>query len=442
MARPRPPGGARPRHVLAESRSRPWVLAVTRALGPAYMRLALGFRSVEFRHPERIVEAWRDAQENRSRLILAFRHPYGDEPQLLSFAFDLLVTRAARSMGRPLPRRPHARFVHGYEVPLWSGTLVRWILPRVGAVPVYHVKFDSSSVGRLRKILLDDPDPLALAPEGQVSYRSETLPRLENGAARLAFWCAGDLERAGRSEDVVVLPVSVHYRYDERDTGKLDRLVAGTELSCGIVPGRGSMEERLRSLELRLLELAEALYGIRPDAPEVRAGWKESRNARMDSPAGSADRIVRVYRIRQEGWNRIYPEGDLASLSPLERELADRRACEAWYAMRHMELVDLAHYLDADYLDRPSAGRLVETAYSLADFASRLTGGDISHRPDILGKRAYLYVAEPLALGRKYRDCKADRKAAVEAATADLRSSFLTSIEEYLREFGESGYAS
>src|SRR5208283_2294773 len=93
------------------------------------------------------------------------------------------------------------------------------------------------------------------------------------------------------------------------------------------------------------------------------------------------DMISRVYSIRHEGWSRIFPESDPGSLPPLERELAHRRAGEAWYAMRHMELVDIGFYLDAAYLENslsgggsPSIGRLAETVLNLVDLASRLTG--------------------------------------------------------------------
>jgi hypothetical protein len=150
------------------------------------------------------------------------------------------------------------------------------------------------------------------------------------------------------------------------------------------------------------------------------------------------DTIRRVYSIRQEGWDRIYPDGDLDRMKPLERELADRRAGEAWYAMRHMETVDFAFYLDSDYIeersgeDGPSFDRLVECAYSLADLASRLVGGDISDRPEVLRKRAVVLAAEPIDVGARLSDYRRDRKAAVEAATAEIAKAFHGCIQEYL----------
>jgi len=441
------------RRPLAESRVRHWIPALLRLLGPAYARFALGLDSLELRGAERLVEAWRDHQEGRARLALAFRHPYGDEPQLLGYAIGAELPRAAARMGRPLPLPPHARFVHGYEVPLWSGPLVRWLLPRAGALPVYHVKFDQASVARLRAAYRDGPYPIALAPEGQISYRSETLPRMERGALRLGFWCAEELRRADRGERVLVLPISVHYDFDEGGIGRLERLVAETEAAAGIAaPGAApatlaSMKSRLVSLDARLIEIAEGYYGIAHRGPDI-----PPRDARLDAVleealrraeatlglAPEGDRIARVYRIRQEGWDRQRPSSTPKG-GPLARRLADRAAGEAWYAMRHMELVDLCHYLDSAYLEGggpspggPSFGRLVEAACSLADLASRLLGGDISDRPSPLRKKATLIVAEPLDMTARYADYLKDRKGSVEAAARDLEEAFLSCIEEHL----------
>ncbi|MBL8968819.1 MAG: hypothetical protein JNG85_17585, partial [Spirochaetaceae bacterium] len=383
------------------------------------------------------------------------------------------------------PARSHANFVHGYEVPLWSGPLVRWLLPRMGALPVYHAKYAAASLRNIRRALLDGKHPLALAPEGQVSYRSETVPRLEQGTARLAFWCAEELAAAGRPERVIVLPLSVHNRYDETDLTELEAFVGGLESDCGIPrdpaspgmaprvkttaccgdPGslaykppppadggasrRAILAARLRRLDERLLCLAEGYYGLRPAAAsgreDRRAALLEEALRRGEAMLGlpsepardplsaeaAENRISRVYRIRQAGWDRIYPEGGIRRGSPLERRLENRLAGEAWYAMRHMELVDLLHYLDGAYLDgKPSMGRLVETASSLGDLAMRLVGGDISHRPNPLAKAATIVVAPPLDLGARLGEYAADKRAATARATADLESAYLSCIKE------------
>ncbi|MFI5367515.1 MAG: hypothetical protein ACHQ1F_00745, partial [Spirochaetia bacterium] len=271
----------------------------------------------------------------------------------------------------------------------------------------------------------------------------------------------------------LVLPLSVHYRHDESGIGKIERLVAGLERRCGIAPSpsapaaiparRADLKKRLVVLDLTLLGMAETVYGLRPAAGSTTAGLRaaasptrDARLAALISAAleraesmlgidgagagygGAMDTVTRLYRVRQEGWDRIYPDRDLDTMTPLERRLADRCAGEAWYAMRHMETVDLACYLDSDYMegrpgeDGPSFDRLVECAYSLADLASRLVGGDISDRPNLLRKRAVVMAAEPIDVSARLPDYRRNRKAAVEAVTAAIAGAYEGCIQGYL----------
>jgi hypothetical protein len=69
----------------------------------------------------------------------------------------------------------------------------------------------------IRAVLRDGNSPLGIVPEGQISYHSETLPRIVQGTVRIGFWCASELEKATRPEKVLILPISVHYQYDVRD---------------------------------------------------------------------------------------------------------------------------------------------------------------------------------------------------------------------------------
>jgi hypothetical protein len=468
----RPPAGAARRRELPEPKVSLRVLAALRALGGIYGRMGLKLDAIEFRHADRLLGALTDFREGRNRLVLAFRHPYGDEPQLLSLALSKALDREARRLGASAPGRVHARFVHGYEVPMWSGALVRWILPRFGAMPVYHAKLDQASMGRIRTALRDDPYPLALAPEGQASYRSETVPRLERGTARLAFWCSGELRKQGRPERVELLPLSVHYRFYEDDIGKVERLVSRIESDCGLSDGRGGdpdlragggagavgeatpdirrriLARRLVALDDCLVSMAEFYYfgaGHRRDGKDRDARLADlieealRRGEAVMGLKAEGDPISRVYRIRQEGWDRIYPERGAAGFPPLGRRMADRKAGEAWYAMRHMEFVDLCYYLDSSYIrtedgSAPPFGRLVETAYNAADLASRLSGGNISQRPNTLRHTAVLSVGEPIELRSRYEDYLKDRKAAVQDATRDLEREYIDCIEEFIDE--------
>ena len=445
----RPIGSARPDVHLKTPELCLQAMALLRVLAWPYLALVLGYKSVDIRGAGRLVEAFRAHLSGRARVILAFRHPYGDEAQLLGWVFLRGVAREARKLGVRLPYSPHALFVHGYEVPRWGGPLIRWLLPRVGAMPVHHAKIDSVGMGRIKEAIINGRYPLALAPEGQVSYASEWLPRLEQGTVRLGMAAADELERAGRSEPVHVIPVSIHHRYGPEAVPSLERLVARILEFAGIqsLPG-STIRERLESGVERILALAEENYGLSGgQSPERgQSSTRDKRLAQVISRAldaserilglspGTGDPIERVYRIRQAGWDRVFLEGtEPRYLPPLERALADRRAGEAWYAMRHMELVDFCWYFRCETPEETAPLHLVvEYAQNLWDFGSRLAGGAISERVIVKPKKAVVVIGETLDLSAILPEWRKNRKASVAGTTAALGAAYLACIEEMI----------
>ncbi|MFA5851268.1 MAG: hypothetical protein WC820_01080 [Spirochaetales bacterium] len=468
----KPISEAQPARNLAEARVRPGLVALFKLISPFYLHALLGFSSIELRHAERLVNAYRDFFSGKTRLLIAFRHPYGDEAQLMGYVIAKLVGKEAARLGVKLRRPPHAHFIHGYEVPLWAGAFERWLLPRVGAVPVYHTKLDTKSIGRIRSLMKDGEYPIALAPEGQVSYSSETIPRLESGAAHICAWCVDDLARESRKENVVILPISVHHRWGAASEKRLDALIGTIEKQCGISPPTGtspsvtppnaaspnvtlsvapppiaSRFNRLSAAADFILDAAERHYARFYGASIPRQG-DPSRAERLDDLRKAAlsaaerafclkpegDEIRRVYKIRQTGWDRIF-RADIErpdSLPGLGRALADRVAGEAWYASRHMELVDLTYYLDFDRLKRDDPLDLyIETAQNYYDLIARLEGGNISNRIGIRKKRATIIVGEPIPASERLSSFGRNRKTAIEALTLDLKRAYTDCIEEF-----------
>lgn len=489
---------------LAGPRVVSWVLTLARAVSGVYLRAVLGFERVELRGGERLAVAFRGALSGERRLILAFRHPYGDEPQLLAWVFGRGVENEARRLAIRLPRRAHAVFVHGYEVPRWGGAFVRWILPRSGAMPVHHSKLDSAGMARIHAAIEDGPYPLALAPEGQVSYTSDDVPRLEAGAIRLGFQSADRLDKSGRGEPVVLQPISVHYRYGRRAWGSLERLIHHiiTFTGCahsipaltprdpesGGGPGAGESHTgtelkktgRLHAQLAAALEVilcqAEDQYGLVGDRAQL-AGPLKAVGERVEAiveaalgtaerllglPRGAGDAIERLYRIRQVGWDRVFlsPAEDPRQAAPLKRAILDRRAGEAWYAMRHMELADFAWYFRSGppvFSSVPGEGRgdgshegsycnagysssggpaheLVEYVENLWDFANRLAGGAILGRISVRPKRAIVIIAPPLDLSERLGSYRADRKGATTATLGKLMDTYQSCIKEIRNE--------
>jgi hypothetical protein len=428
------------------------LMRACRAALPFFGR-ALRFRKVTLLHPERLVEAYRDFTSKKQRLIVAFRHGYGDDPQLMILVMHRALPKAARRLGKPIGSFTHAHFIHGVEVPMWSGKAIGWLLPRVGAVPVDHTRMDSKGLNRIRKCVSEGPFPTALAPEGHVTYGSERIVELETGTARFGFWCAEDLaKKGGETTEVASLPLSTHYRYGRGIERKLSVFIAAMETECGIEPPKrpgaaeyrslSSIASRLRSLGASILDHLSALYAEIGREP-VPAG----RDALLEASLRAAERILcltpeegdkpmaRLYRIRSAGWDRIFRD-DLSRMTPLRAVMAGRETAEAWYAMRHMETVEMLTYVDlSSVADGLSANRYVEIANNFYDVIERIKGGTLKNRANAFDKYAVVVPAEPIMIGDYLDLWKSDRKAALEKVTDDMRTRFDSCVDEYRREY-------
>jgi hypothetical protein len=226
------------------------------------------------------------------------------------------------------------------------------------------------------------------------------------------------------------------------------------EGECGLAQaGEGTSRfERLKRLGEAVLAAAEHqyrhFYGAElPEAPGLSKAQRLSnlRQAALTTaehcfhlkPEG--DEIRRVYRIRQTGWDRIF-RTDLAEsaasrpTSALHQSMADRLAGEAWYASRHMELVDLAYYLDLDRLKPDDPLELyIETAQNFYDLISRLKGGNISNRKNLRPKEGIVLVGTPLSVAQTLKPLGLQAKpgkAATEALNNALMGEFLACIDE------------
>ncbi len=65
-----------------------------------------------------------------------------------------------------------------------------------------------------RHLMLHGRFPFAVAPEGATNGHGERIGPLEPGIGQLGLWCVQDLERVGRSEEVLILPIGLRYEYE------------------------------------------------------------------------------------------------------------------------------------------------------------------------------------------------------------------------------------
>ena len=437
----RPVTAASVDHKLPEPHISRVVFFVIRMVGRIYLFFYLGVTRIVVRNGRPLYEAYKRALHGKSRCILAFRHPNGGEAQILMFFSLLLLRRKAWMEGVKLHKRPYVSFVYGYEVARWGGAIARWIMPGLGAMPVHHTKLDSTGMSRIINAVADGPYPLAIAPEGQVSYTTESVPRLEQGTVRIGFLAAEQLDKKGVNCPVEIIPLSIHFRYGNQGRRSMNRLLRKIEKYTGLKKEEKGFSERLRRSRDYILEQNEKRYDITPSPDQ---SFNERVDIIMDAALKKAERILgihskssdivnRGYEIRQISWDRMIIPGitSFDNITLLERAIMDLNAGEAWHASRHMELVDLAWYfrVPVPTENDPLYVRL-EYVQNLWDFASRTMGGAYANRVmNVHPKRVLIQVGTIINLSERLPEYKENRRTAIAGAMKDLETAYLDCID-------------
>ena len=425
-----------------EPRISKFVLFLIKLLGRAYLFLFYGIARIVLKEEMYLVEPFKRALAGENRCILAFRHPNGGEPQVITWFTLFKLWWYAKKNKVKFARMPHTVMVYGYEVVRWGGWPARYVMPNVGAMPVHHSKMDREGMARIYKAITEGPYPVALAPEGQVSYTTDIIPRLESGIVRIGFHAAQVLADKNIAAPVEILPFSIHFRYGS--WGKIFKEInlRKIEKLCGFVrkvEKKFSFEERLNRCRFYILEINEERYNIKGDASlpfedrleKVIYAALETAERLLDVKK-EGDFFARLYKIRQLCWDRIFlPDlENLKSIPLLKRRIRDLGAGEAWYILRHQELADFGWYFRLPLpTEKTEFHNKVEYVQNLWDFASRTMGGALSDRKLIFPRKVTILAGDVINLSKRLPQYKTDKKGTIAASLADLEKEFLNCIE-------------
>ncbi len=447
------------------------VVRLMQVLLPALLRSRTSIRRIEAENVDVLVDLYRQFQAGNIRFLMAFRHPSADDPYCLAYLLSRLVPQAAKAKGVALQRPVHSHFLYDRGIPLWAGSFTSWLYPKLGGTPIMRGKLDRQGLRSARDLFANGPLPMAAAPEGATNGHSEIVSPIEPGVSQLGFWCVEDLQKAGRSEEVWIVPIGIQYHFIAPPWANLNTLLTDLEIDAGLLPAgskpptdysEDKLYERLYRLGQRLLSAMEQHY-IRfyhQDLPEAQAiatdpastplisneAFFSRLNALLNAaltvaedyfalpPNGTV--IDRCRRLEQAAWDYIYREDlkDADALSPLERGLADRIAEEADLRAWHMRLVESFVAVTGRYVkERPTAERFAETTLLMRDVLTRIKGNQNPfNRPSLGNQRVLLTVGQPISVSARwdaYKENRRNAKQAVNQLTQDLQ----TALESLIR---------
>ena len=419
------------------------VIFLIKYLGRLYLLLFYGIARMVLQNEQIFLDVFKRALSKKSRCIIAFRHPNGGEPQILGWFFLFRLKIVAALNGVKFERRPHALFVYSYEVVRWGGWIAKFVMPNLGAMPIHHSKIDSKGMARINNAIVEGPYPVALAPEGHVTYAADKVRRLEPGVIRIGFQAAKHLKDKGEDCPVEILPVSIHFRYGVWGNMNMKMLLKKIEKVCGLSgPDRTKIPfiERISQCRQHLLEVNESRFQIKGDDS---LSFEERLEKVIYAALETAERMIglnsegefftRFYKLRQLCWDRIFlPEVDsFESMSHVEQSVLDLQTGEAWYISRYQELIDFCWYFRVPLPAEDTAfHNKIEYVQNLWDFASRTMGGAYSNRISIFPRRVIIRAAPVINLTERLESFKEDKKAAVATAMEDLEKAYQHCIDE------------
>lgn len=437
----------------------PLVLKFVHLFLPSWMHWKTAIADVEADKVEILVDLYRQFQDGKIRFMLAFRHPKTDDPFCLGYLLSQLVPKVARYQGTILESPIHAHFIYDRGIPLWAGSHVGWIVSNLGATPIQRGKADWTGLRSARELFVNGKFPMAAAPEGATNGLSELISPLEPGIAQLSFWCAEDLHKAQRSEQVLIVPVGIKYSYVEAPWEAIAHLLSELEAASGLPVEQSnatfeSLYPRLLNVAEHLMSLMEQFYTrfYHQKLPEINVAEGHDRNEALAARLQAMLNIIlqvpeqyfdlqpkgnltdRCRRVEQAGWNYIFREEfkDVKALSAVEKGLGDRIAEEANLRMWHMRLVESFVAVTVKYIqEKPTAERFAETTLLLWDMVTRIKGSNPFKRPQLGKQQAKITIGEPISVCDRYPIYKGSRQGARQAV-ADLTKDLQQAMENLI----------
>ena len=434
---------------------KPWVLSVVQHILPAWLLHQQGISEVQANNLEHLAALYEQFQRGNVRLLIAFRHPTFDDPPCLLHLINQVLPKVALQSNIQLQAPVHLHFLYDRGIPLWAGSLAGWLFSRLGSTPIQRGKLDGVGLRSARQLAIAGQFPLAIAPEGAVNGQSERLSPLEPGIARLGFWSVEDLQKAGRSEEVLIVPIGIQYRYVQTPGAALARLFDQLEVDSGLTklnqphPEVGQQSEewfyyRLNRLSHHLLQQMEEFYNrfYRQTLPQTGT-ISDRLQALLEVALGVAERhfgipptgnlVDRRHRIEQAAWARIYRSDlpTLDQLSPVERGLANQLATEANLYLWHMHWAESFFNVSEQYVvEKPSLDRMAEMALLLWDCVTRMKGGNPANRPRLGLRQVKFTIGEAISVSECWTSYCTNRATAIAALTETLQTSLETMVTE------------
>lgn len=394
--------------------SNPVARSIARLVAPAVARRGGGITGLDLPDADRT----RLTDRRRRATLLTCNHPTQHEPTILFMA-------AARSGLSPW-------FMAGRGMFDRLPPLVRWIVRGAGAFSVRRGSFDPDAL-RAARALLAAGRCLVVFPEGETYGMGSTTLPFQSGVGRLAHWGL-EARRANDPEASLAVVPTVSFATFEGDPfAEIEEALAGLEGALGLARA-ASGYERLVACATEVAARVESDEGLEP-APDL------DLNVRIDRVYASAtSRLAERLGVDlPEGMPMAQRVRALMAAIPDEAADEETEAAAARFRTHAARLQAFVASRQGYVSEWPSAerildqvGRLEREVFGLRSRAGEHAGGDLvrTHGPRL----ARVRVGEPIEVGERTAEWRADRGAEAAALTSLAEHATMASLRALERE--------
>lgn len=313
------------------------------------------------------------------------------------------------------------------------------ILQKMGAFSVVRGVPDRESFRTTRSVLSSPGARLVIFPEGEVYTQNDSLLPFHSGTLQIAFWALDDLAKGGeQNPTLLIVPTAIRYLFvEDMRTEIADSLRRLEEALCVPANPEGDTYERLRAVGLRVLEVMEIEYGIKPespDNPDLTPRMEHVKLVILGRAAGLLGVTIDAGQPIVDQMRQL-----MNAAFAVTREEPGPEPCD--YQVRlHIELAERTEPLFNDLrrvtnwiVAQDNHVRARPTYERMAEIVVRLER-EVFGKEKLSGKRkAVIKIGESIDLGEHYEAYKKNRKSVVAELTHQLESavrSLLDSTEE------------
>ena len=401
---------------------------IIRSFGSLYLRYVEGIKAIKFHNEDLLVEAFMQLQKGQTPLILAFRHTAKEDAPSLMWALQKELSKSVRSLPKKERCETHAHFLYGSDVLEWAPKAASWLFPRLGAVGIQNRSSNKQAMDTIRSLLLESPFPIALAPEGQVTYHMFESQGIAHGASSIAYYA---LEQ---HKDVTIIPIAMGYLSQKGEKLRLQELLQMWEKLTGEVIQHKGTKGLLEVTDVTFSLVEKHLHLFHPDKNLI-----DRRDAICETLLHRSEQLLhlshegtfldRLFAIRYSALDIQRPRSyHKKSLHSVEHALMNVRALEAHTALYYSQIVDVLEYVDPSYIEqKESVIRQVEYMLNILDILNRLQGGNIDSRYSFNDKTAHIYIGSPITLQGAKTSPPKKRKQQIIEITDLLHNALQTS---------------